>query len=86
VEVTMKKLKKKQLENSGIFILFEKTTLAVGKTTLLTIVWQPTSAKYIEKSTKEQHLIYLEVKLIFIFIRENSKKLYTRFNAMFIIL
>jgi hypothetical protein len=61
----MKKLKKKQLENSGIFVLFEKTTLAVGKTTSLTIVWQPTSEKYIERSTKEQHMIYLEVKLIF---------------------
>lgn len=63
-EVTIKKLEKKQLENSGILVQFEKTTLIVGKTTCLTITWQPTTAKYYERSTREQHTIYLEVNLI----------------------
>ncbi|KAG5323131.1 HYDIN protein, partial [Acromyrmex heyeri] len=60
-EVTMKKLEKKQLENSGILVQFEKSTLTVGKTTCLTITWQPTTIKYCERSTREQHTIYLEV-------------------------
>ncbi|XP_018395305.1 PREDICTED: hydrocephalus-inducing protein homolog [Cyphomyrmex costatus] len=60
-EITMKKSEKKQLENSGIFVKFEKTTLTVGKTTCLTIIWQPTTAKYYERSTREQHTIYLEI-------------------------
>lgn len=64
VEVAVKKLAKKQLEHSGIFVQFEKAMLIVGKTTSLTITWQPTSVKYIERSIKEQHSIYLEVKLI----------------------
>lgn len=65
VDVTIKKLEKKQLENSGVFVQFEKAMLAVGKTTCLTITWQPTTTKYTEKSTREQHSIYLEVNLIF---------------------
>lgn len=64
VEVAIKKLERKQLECSGIFVQFEKAMLTVGKTTCLTITWHPTSAKYTERSTKEQHSIYLEVKLI----------------------
>lgn len=63
VEVAIKKLAKKQLEHSGIFVQFEKAILIVGKTSSLTITWQPTSTKYAERSTKEQHSIYLEVKL-----------------------
>ncbi|XP_072764383.1 hydrocephalus-inducing protein homolog [Anoplolepis gracilipes] len=61
VEVAIKKLAKKQFEYSGILIQFEKTMLIVGKTTSLTVTWQPSSAKYVERSTKEQHSIYLEV-------------------------
>lgn len=64
VEVTIKRLEKKQLEYSGILVQFEKTMLTVGKTTSLTITWQPTLAKYTKRSTEEQHSIYLEVKLI----------------------
>ncbi|XP_011690792.1 PREDICTED: hydrocephalus-inducing protein-like [Wasmannia auropunctata] len=60
-DVTIKKLEKKQLENFGILVQFEKTMLAVGKIAYLTIIWQPTTAKYTERSTKEQHSIYLEV-------------------------
>lgn len=63
-EVTIKKFEKKQLENSGILVQFEKAMLTVGKTTCLTITWQPISAKYTGRSTREQHLIYLEVNLI----------------------
>jgi len=66
-EVTIKKLEKKQLENSGILVQFEKTTLTIGKTTCLTIIWQPTAIKYCERSTREQHTIYLEVNLILYF-------------------
>jgi len=61
VDVTLKKLEKKQLENAGIFVQFEKTMLTVGKTTCLTITWQPTTAKYTERSTREQYSIYLQV-------------------------
>jgi len=64
-EITIKKLEKKQLENSGILVQFEKAMLSVGKTTYLTITWQPTSAKYTGRSTREQHPIYLEVNLNF---------------------
>lgn len=60
--VTIKKLEKKKLENSGILVQLEKAMLTVGKTTCLTITWQPTAAKYTGRSTKEQHSIYLEVK------------------------
>ncbi|KYN44368.1 Hydrocephalus-inducing protein [Trachymyrmex septentrionalis] len=60
-EVEIKKLKKKQLENSGILVQFKKTILTVGKTTCLTITWQPTTIKYCKRSTREQHTIYLKV-------------------------
>ncbi|XP_039306781.1 hydrocephalus-inducing protein homolog [Solenopsis invicta] len=60
-DVTIKKLEKKRLENSGILVQFEKAILTVGKTTCLTITWQPTRAKYTERSTEEQHSIYLEI-------------------------
>lgn len=63
-EVAVKKLDKKQLENSGIVVQFKKALLKVGKTVPLAITWQPTSARYTERLTKEQHAIHLEVKLI----------------------
>lgn len=62
--VTIKKLEKKQLENSGILVQFEKIMLTVGKSTCLTITWQPITVKYTERSTKEEHLVHLEVNLI----------------------
>ncbi|XP_011879969.1 PREDICTED: hydrocephalus-inducing protein homolog [Vollenhovia emeryi] len=60
-DVTIKKLERKQFENSGILVQFEKAMLSVGKTTCLTITWQPTTVKYKERSTREQHSINLEV-------------------------
>lgn len=65
VDVTIRKLEKKQLKNFGILVQFEKAMLTVGKTMCLTITWQPTTAKYTERSTREQHSIYLEVNLNF---------------------
>lgn len=64
-DVTIKKLEKKQLENSGILVQFEKITLTIGKSTCLTITWQPITAKYTERSTKEEHSVHLEVNLIY---------------------
>lgn len=66
--VTIKKLEKRQLENSGILVQFEKTMLTVGKSTCLTITWQPITAKYIKRSTKEEHSVHLEVNFLY-FIR-----------------
>lgn len=60
-EIAMKKLDKKQLENSGIVVQFKKVLLKVGEAAPLIITWQPTSARYTERTTKEQHTIHLEV-------------------------
>ncbi|XP_014477569.1 PREDICTED: hydrocephalus-inducing protein homolog [Dinoponera quadriceps] len=61
VEIAIKKLDKKQLENSGIVVQFKKVLLKVGETAPLVVTWRPTSAGYTERSTKEQHTIHLEV-------------------------
>lgn len=62
-EIAIKKLDKRQLENSGIVVQFKKVLLKVGETAPLSITWQPTSTSYKERHRKEQHLIQLEVKL-----------------------
>lgn len=64
-DVTIKKLEKKRFENFDIFVQFEKTMLTVGKTSSLSITWQPIITKYTERSTDEQHLLHLEVNLMF---------------------
>lgn len=78
MEIALKKPEKKQLENSGVFVQFKKTPLKVGETVSLTIVWQPTSAKYSERSTEEQHSLRFEVKLIVgLFIVLNERNIIT---------
>lgn len=63
-EIAIKKLDKEQLENSCVVVQLKKALLKVGETVPLAITWRPTSARYTGRSTKEQHLIHLEVKII----------------------
>ncbi|EFN85829.1 Hydrocephalus-inducing protein [Harpegnathos saltator] len=60
-EIATKKLDKKRLESSGVVVQSKKLLLKVGETAPLAVTWQPTSARYAERSTMEQHSIHLEI-------------------------
>jgi len=62
-ELALKKSQKKRLDEFGILLQFRRTSLAVGETATLTVIWQPMSTKYTEKKAEEEHFIYLEVTL-----------------------